>query len=53
MSNKEDILWELSYNTYIMLKPSPVEGIGIFTMWHISPKVVLTCSINPTPMTIG
>lgn len=32
---KEALLAELSYNTFVMLKPSPVEGIGVFAGCNI------------------
>ena len=33
--NKEALLKELSSNTYVMLKPSPIEGIGVFAIRDI------------------
>ncbi len=35
MITKEVLLKELSGNTWIMLKPSPIEGIGVFTLRDI------------------
>ncbi len=32
---KAQLLAELSANTYVMLKPSPIEGIGVFAIKHI------------------
>ena len=32
---KEELLKELSDNTYVMLKPSPLEGIGVFALQDI------------------
>lgn len=32
---KEELLQELSANTWVMLKPSPVEGIGVFAIRDI------------------
>jgi SET domain-containing protein len=32
---KNELLAELSYNTYVMLKPSPIEGIGVFAVRDI------------------
>jgi len=32
---KEELLQELSENTWVMLKPSPIEGIGVFALWDI------------------
>ena len=32
---KEELLKELSGNTWVMLKPSPIEGIGVFALRHI------------------
>lgn len=32
---KEELLKELSGNTWVMLKPSPIEGIGVFALQHI------------------
>ena len=34
---KTELLAELSQHTYVMLKPSPVAGIGVFAMRDISP----------------
>ena len=33
---KEQLLQQLSQNTYIMIKPSPVHGIGVFAIRDIS-----------------
>jgi len=33
--NKEELLKELSGNTWVMIKPSPIEGIGVFAMQDI------------------
>jgi SET domain-containing protein len=33
--SKEELLAELSSNTYVMLKPSPIEGIGVFAITDI------------------
>ena len=32
---KKELLAELSNNTYVMLKPSPIEGIGVFAIQDI------------------
>jgi len=32
---KEELLQELAGNTWVMLKPSPIEGIGVFALRHI------------------
>jgi hypothetical protein len=32
---KKELLAELSQNTYVMLKPSPIEGIGVFAVRDI------------------
>ena len=32
---KEELLRELSGNTWVMLKPSPIEGIGVFALQDI------------------
>jgi SET domain-containing protein len=32
---KEELLQELSGNTWVMLKPSPIEGIGVFALRDI------------------
>ena len=32
---KQELLNELSGNTYVMLKPSPIEGIGVFAVQDI------------------
>ena len=34
--NKAALLAELSNNTYVMLKPSPIEGIGVFAITDIA-----------------
>ena len=33
--NKEELLKELSGNTWVMIRPSPIEGIGVFAMQDI------------------
>ncbi len=33
---KAELLTELSHNTFVMLKPSPIEGIGIFAVRDIT-----------------
>ncbi len=33
--NKMELLKELNTNTYVMLRPSPIEGIGVFTIKDI------------------
>ncbi len=33
--NKAELLAELSANTYVMLKPSPLEGVGVFAICDI------------------
>lgn len=32
---KEELLRELSADTWVMIKPSPIEGIGVFAVQHI------------------
>jgi len=32
---KEELLKELSENTWVMIKPSPIEGIGVFALQDI------------------
>ncbi|MEO7307326.1 MAG: SET domain-containing protein [Ferruginibacter sp.] len=32
---KEELLYELSSNTWVMIKPSPIEGIGVFAIRDI------------------
>ena len=32
---KEELLTELSTNTYVMIKPSPIDGIGVFAIRDI------------------
>jgi hypothetical protein len=32
---KEQLLLELQQDTYVMLKPSPIEGIGVFAIRDI------------------
>ncbi len=34
--NKKTLLKELSSNTYVMIKPSPIEGIGVFAIRDIA-----------------
>lgn len=33
--NKKELLFELSTNTYLILKPSPIHGIGVFAIRDI------------------
>ena len=33
--SKEELLAELSNNTFVMIKPSPIEGIGVFAIRDI------------------
>jgi SET domain-containing protein len=33
--NKEELLNELAGNTWVMIKPSPIEGIGVFALRDI------------------
>ena len=33
--NKSELLAELTSNTYVMIKPSPIEGIGVFALRDI------------------
>ena len=33
--NKEELLKELSVNTWVMIRPSPIEGIGVFALQDI------------------
>jgi len=33
--NKEELLKELAGNTWVMIKPSPIEGIGVFALQDI------------------
>src|SRR3982750_3774364 len=33
--NKEELLQELNNNIYVMLRPSPIEGIGVFAIQDI------------------
>lgn len=33
---KAELLAELTHNTYVMLKPSPIEGIGVFAITDIA-----------------
>jgi len=33
--NKKELLLELMQNTYVMIKPSPVDGIGVFAIRNI------------------
>ena len=44
---KAELLTELNNNTYLMLKPSPVEGIGVFAMQDI-PKGCRNMFSKPT-----
>ena len=34
--NKQELLKELAGNTWVMLKPSPIEGIGVFALQDIA-----------------
>jgi SET domain-containing protein len=43
---KAALLTELSNNTYVMLKPSPIEGIGVFAIQNI-PKGCREMFTNP------
>ena len=43
---KAELLAELSNNTYVMLKPSPIEGIGVFAIADI-PKGCRTMFNKP------
>lgn len=43
---KAELLAELSNNTYVMLKPSPIEGIGVFAIADI-PKGCRTMFSKP------
>ena len=44
---KEELLKELQGNTYVMLKPSPIEGIGVFAICDI-PKGCRDMFSKPT-----
>jgi SET domain-containing protein len=35
MREKKHLLYELSRNSYIMIKPSPIDGIGVFALQQI------------------
>ena len=43
---KAELLAELSNNTYVMLKPSPIEGVGVFAIADI-PKGCRTMFSKP------
>lgn len=45
---KQRLLEELSQNSYVMLKPSPVEGVGVFAIRDI-PKGCRTLFSAPDP----
>jgi SET domain-containing protein len=45
---KAELLAALSHNTYVMLKPSPVEGVGVFAITDI-PKGCRDIFSNPGP----
>ena len=47
-TKKEQLLQELSGNTYLMLKPSPVEGVGVFAVRNI-PKGCRDMFSTPDP----
>lgn len=36
MNKKKQLLCELAQYTYVMIKPSPIEGIGVFAIRHIA-----------------
>jgi SET domain-containing protein len=46
--NKQELLKELSQNSYVMLKPSPVAGIGVFAICDI-PKGCRNMFTPPNP----
>jgi len=48
MNAKEILLSELSHHTYVMLKPSPVAGIGVFAIRFI-PKGCRNIFSKPGP----
>ncbi len=43
---KEELLHELTHDTYVMLRPSPIEGIGVFAVRDI-PKGTRTMFSKP------
>jgi SET domain-containing protein len=45
---KEELLRELMHDTYVMLRPSPIEGIGVFAIRDI-PKGTRTIFSKPNP----
>ncbi|MGB4844796.1 MAG: SET domain-containing protein [Ferruginibacter sp.] len=47
MMTKEEILKELTGNTWVMIRPSPVEGIGVFALQDI-PKGCRSMFSNAT-----
>ena len=56
MTTKEELLNELTTNSYVTLKPSPIAGIGVFAIRDI-PKGTRTMFSKPDPneryITIG
>ncbi|MBK8290410.1 MAG: SET domain-containing protein [Flammeovirgaceae bacterium] len=46
MTSKEKLLQELAHNTYVMLRPSPVGGVGVFAIREI-PKGCRSMFSNP------
>jgi len=46
MNTKEKLLQELAHNTFVMLRPSPVGGVGVFAIRKI-PKGCRSMFSNP------
>ena len=46
--NREELLNELISNTWVMIKPSPIEGIGVFALQDI-PKGCRSMFSKATP----
>src|SRR5262249_60350255 len=52
LMTKEELLAELTNHSYVALRPSPIEGIGVFA-YGIYRKAAVICSANHHPTTSG
>ena len=52
MTSKLDLLNEVINNTYVVLKPSSVAGVGVFALGTFR-RDAATCSVNRIQATIG
>jgi hypothetical protein len=48
LMTKEELLAELTYHSYLALRPSPIEGIGVFALRDI-PKGCREMFSKPSP----